>query len=80
MEPEAAARLLTERFARPLLLGPERASRLPALLAESGIAGGAVCDALVGLAAREHRAELATRDGRARATYEAIGARVMVVA
>ena len=46
------------------------------VLSEFGIAGGAVYDALVALAAIEHDAELATRDGRAKATYDVIGARV----
>jgi len=32
----------------------------------------------VALAAFEHGLDLATRDGRARATYEAVGARVVV--
>lgn len=80
LAPEDAVRLLGERFTAPLLLAPETAGRLPEVLGRLGIAGGAVYDALVGLAAAEHAAELATRDGRARATYEAVGARVSVVA
>jgi rRNA-processing protein FCF1 len=40
---------------------------------------GAVYDALVALAAKEHRAALATRDVRARGTYDAIGVEVIVV-
>ena len=73
-----AARLLRERFAEPLVLGSEVAARLPDVLSRLGLAGGAVYDALVALAATEHGAELATRDARARATYETIGARVVV--
>jgi toxin FitB len=46
-------------------------------LSELGIAGGAVYDALVGLAAVDHGAMLATRDRRAAATYEAVGARIL---
>jgi toxin FitB len=80
LTPADAARLLTERFVEPLVLGPEIARRLPDELSRHGIAGGAVYDALVALAAVEHRAELATRDGRARATYEAVGARIVVAA
>jgi predicted nucleic acid-binding protein len=80
LEPSDAARLLGERFARPLVLGAKRSARLPELLSEAGIAGGAVYDALVALAAVEHGADLATRDLRAKATYEAVGARVIVVA
>lgn len=75
--PADAARLLRARFVAPLQLKPKTASRLPEILSENGIAGGAVYDALVGLAAAEHGATLATRDGRAAATYEAVGARVV---
>jgi predicted nucleic acid-binding protein len=76
--PADAARLLSERFARPLLLRPEVAGRLPDVLSRLGIAGGAVYDALVALAAAEHGADLATRDARAKATYETVGARVVL--
>ena len=37
---------------------------------------GATYDGLVALAARKHGAVLATRDARARSTYEAIGVQV----
>ena len=50
------------------------------MLGQLGISGGAVYDALVGLAAAEHGSVLATRDARARSTYEAVGARVVVAA
>jgi len=76
--PADAARLLSERFAEPLLLGPEVAGRLPDVLSQLGIAGGAVYDALVALAAAEHGADLATRDARARSTYETVGVRVVI--
>lgn len=78
LAPADAARLLGERFAKPLILGSEVAGRLPDLLSRLGIAGGAVYDALVALAAAEHGADLATRDVRAKATYETVGARVIV--
>jgi hypothetical protein len=78
LHPKDAARLLTERFAAPLLLAPKTTRRLTDTLARLGISGGAVYDALVALAAAEHDVELATRDARARATYEAVGARVVV--
>jgi predicted nucleic acid-binding protein len=73
-----AARLLASRFASPLPLSAKTARRVPEILAELGIAGGAVYDALVALAALEHGAELATRDARARDTYERIGVPVVV--
>ncbi|MDN5857516.1 MAG: hypothetical protein L0H84_02740, partial [Pseudonocardia sp.] len=63
----------------PLVLGAATAARVPTVLAEAGIVGGAVYDGLVALAAVEHDVLLATRDARARSTYEALGARVAVV-
>ena len=78
LAPADAARLLAERFVEPLLLGSEVAGRLPEVLSRLGIAGGAVYDALVALAALEHGAGLATRDARAKATYDMVGARVIV--
>jgi predicted nucleic acid-binding protein len=79
LAPADAARLIAARFTKPLLVSAETAGRLPALLSELGIAGGAVYDALVALAALEHGADLATRDVRAKATYEAVGVGVVVV-
>ncbi|MEJ7894780.1 MAG: hypothetical protein WKF94_19270 [Solirubrobacteraceae bacterium] len=60
-----------------MLLGQAAAARIPDTLGRFAIAGGAVYDALVALAAVEHGAILATRDGRAKATYEIVGARVV---
>jgi predicted nucleic acid-binding protein len=77
--PADAARLLAERFAPPLLIGPDVAVRLPEILSGAGIAGGAVYDALIALAAAENDCVLATRDARAKATYEMIGVQVEVV-
>lgn len=79
LAPADAARLIQERFGPPLLLGVEVAGRLAQVLGELGIAGGAVYDAMVGLAAAEHQCQLATRDARARSTYESVGARVLIV-
>lgn len=75
-----AASLLAHRFDKPLLLPARTAARLPQVLSERGIAGGAVYDALIALAAVAHGVELATRDARAKATYEAVGASVVVAA
>ena len=78
MSPSDAARLLEDRFAPPLLLDSRTARRLPEVLSRMEIAGGAVYDALVGLAAVEHGLDLATRDARARDTYERVGCRVVI--
>jgi hypothetical protein len=53
--------------------------KLPDTLSRLGIAGGAVDDALVALAAQEPGAALATRDARARGTYDAVGVTVIAV-
>jgi toxin FitB len=74
-----AARLLKARFAAPLVLSSSHTRKLPDTLSRLGIAGGAVYDALVALAAKEHGAALATRDARARGTYDAVGVEVIVV-
>jgi toxin FitB len=80
LEPVDAARLIAERFGPPLLAASDTIRRLPEVLSRAGIAGGAVYDALVALAALDNHAELATRDARAAATYEAVGVRVVVAA
>ena len=79
LAPADAARLLDARFSTPLALSSSRTRKLPDMLSRLGIAGGAVYDALVALAAKEHRAVLATRDARARGTYDAVGVKVIVV-
>ncbi len=78
LSPDDAARLLDDWFGTPLVLGTDTATRLPQVLSELGIAGGAVYDALVALAAVDQDAGLATRDVRAKATYETVGARVVI--
>ncbi len=78
MAPADAARLLEDRFSSPLLLSPQTARRLPDVLSRMEIAGGAVYDALVALVAAEHKVDLATRDARARDTYEKVGVRVVI--
>ncbi len=75
-----AARLLDARFTAPLALTVQAARKVHATLARLGIAGGAVYDGLVALAAREHGMALATRDARARGTYDAVGVEVIIVA
>jgi hypothetical protein len=52
--------------------------QLAEVLAPMGIAGGAVYDAVVGLAAKAAGLVLVTRDARALA-YRALGARIEVV-
>lgn len=74
-----ATRLLAERFEPPVFLAESVIRDLTRLLAERGVAGGAVYDAMVALAASTNGRVLATRDARARTTYEAVGVEVEVV-
>jgi len=76
---EDAARLLDARFTRPLTLSGSSAEAVHVTLSRLGIAGGAVYDGLVALAAKTHGAALATRDARARGTYDAVGVTVVLV-
>lgn len=78
--PATVARLLTTSFPHSRFLGAAAAASLLEELHSSGIAGGAVYDALVGAAAAEHGLTLATRDRRALETYRALDVRVEVVA
>jgi toxin FitB len=75
-----AVRLLETNFGPALLVPPAIAGALPSVLAPYGIAGGAVYDALVGLAAREAGVRLLTRDARALGTYAALGVETEIVA
>lgn len=60
-------------------LSTRRWRGLPAALAKAGVAGGAVFDALVALAAHDAHRVLATRDARATSTYRKLGVRYEIV-
>jgi hypothetical protein len=77
--PADAARLLEVNFADVVPVPAAELGALPGVLAPLGIAGGAVYDALVGLAARAADIPLATRDGRALGSYTTLGVRVQII-
>ena len=79
LRPDDAIELIDERFGAPVGLPPEVQVEAHRILAAAGIAGGAVYDGLVALAAREAGLALATRDARARPAYEALGVMVEIV-
>jgi predicted nucleic acid-binding protein len=79
MSPGDAVRLLRHNFGDSRFLDVVDAERLALELGERGITGGAVYDALVAAAARQHGAMLLTADQRARPTYDAMGVTVSVV-
>jgi predicted nucleic acid-binding protein len=71
--PEAIAELISANFPETRFLTDKAAARLTSQLADLGIGGGAVYDALVGAAAAEHGITLVSRDRRARETYRRLG-------
>lgn len=73
LAPLDAVALIDANFGPPVLLDAKTNRRLAAVLAGLGVAGGAVYDALVALAARHAGLTLATRDRRAASTYFAVG-------
>lgn len=72
LAPVDAARLLSTGFEEPLLLDPTTLADLPSILAAHQVSGGAVYDAMVGLATVGTGVTLLTRDRRAAATYSAL--------
>ena len=81
VDPPSAARLIEHNFGDRILAGPT-ARALSAWLrrmAEGGVAGGAVYDAVIAEAARLAKATLVTADGRAATTYRAVGVEVQLL-
>lgn len=79
VRPDVAARLIATNFPESRYPSADAQAALLSTLAARGIAGGAVYDALVALAAAEHDATLISVDRRAAETYRAIGARFELV-
>ena len=77
--PADALRLLAGNFPASRFVGEAEAADLGAELAGLRISGGAVYDALVGAAARQHRLPLVSVDARARPVYEALGVDIELI-
>ena len=77
--PADALRLLAGNFPASGFLGEAEAADLGGELAGLGVSGGAVYDALVGAAARQHRLPLVSADARARPVYDALGVDVELI-
>ena len=77
--PADVIRLLDRNFPASGFLGEAESFDLGRELAGLGISGGAVYDALVGAAARQHRRPLISGDARARPVYEALGVEVELI-
>jgi len=74
-----AAHVLSTAFPDPCWLDADAATELRARLADHGIVGGSVYDALVGCAALTNERVLLTRDRRAERTYRALGVDYVLV-
>ncbi len=77
--PADVAAVLAHDFPASVFLTERTAADLGPELARLGISGGAVYDALVGAAARQHGRTLVSGDARARTVYEALGVNVISV-
>ena len=77
--PAEVARLLVTNFPASAFLGEADTMHLGGEVAVLGISGGAVYDAMVGAAARQHGRLLISRDRRARPIYEALDVKVEVL-
>jgi toxin FitB len=77
--PGDALRLMAHNFPASGFLGEGETLALGPEIARLGVSGGAVYDALVGAAARQHRRRLASADLRARSVYEALGVEIEAV-
>ncbi len=77
--PHDAVRLIDDAFPQRLPLSSAAARDVHRTLSQLGVMGGATYDALVALAARQDDITLATRDARARPTYEIVGVSVEIV-
>lgn len=77
--PAVVADLLRRNFLASRFLGAAATRRTLQELADLGVAGGSVYDALVAATAREHHTTLLTRDVRAIDTYRAFGIALRVL-
>jgi predicted nucleic acid-binding protein len=77
--PADALRILEHDFPVRAFVGEHESVDLGPEVARSGVSGGAVYDALVGAAARQHRRRLVTGDRRAWPIYQALGVDIEIV-
>ncbi|MGN7949311.1 PIN domain-containing protein [Microbacterium sp. 22215] len=79
LSPEAAARVIDHEFPGSVALPPDEAVRAVSELAGAGVAGGAVYDGLVALAARSAGITLLTCDRRAIGTYAKLKTDIRII-
>ena len=71
--PSSDARSNSGNVPASKFLGEDESRALGPEMARLRVSGGAVYDALVGAAARQHRQQLVSADGQAPHVYEALG-------
>ncbi|MCK0112624.1 type II toxin-antitoxin system VapC family toxin [Ornithinimicrobium sp. F0845] len=79
LAPEAAAEVIDALKLDIRTLPADEHHALLRRLAVAGVRGGATYDALVGATAAHHGLQLLSRDRRARATYDAVGAASILI-
>ena len=77
--PADVIRLLAHNFPASAFLGEAESAQLGPDLGRLSVSGGAVYDALVGAAARQHQRHLISGDARARPVYEALGVEIEII-
>lgn len=76
----AAAATALQRLGLPVIApGAATVEATINALGENGLSGGSVYDAIIAATAAEHGMTLLTRDGRARRSYDAVGASYLIV-
>ncbi|WP_454294223.1 PIN domain-containing protein [Salana multivorans] len=76
----AAAATALQRLGLPVIApGAATVEATINALGENGLSGGSVYDAIIAATAAEHDMTLLTRDGRARRSYDAVGASYLIV-
>lgn len=78
--PREVFEILSHDFPHNRFLAVERTLDLTGRLADLGLAGGSVYDALVGSVSVEHGLRLVSRDTRAANVYRALGAKFDLIA
>jgi hypothetical protein len=79
LHPDRVAEIIERSFPVSVALPPEAALQATGTFARAGIAGGAVYDGLVGLAAKAAGIPLLSCDRRAESTYAKLGVDVRLV-
>lgn len=79
LTPAAASQALGSLNLEVCTLPADRHHQLVRDVAAAGVRGGATYDALIGATAAHHNLTVLSRDRRARATYDAVGASSILI-